>query len=334
MRPRPRQPLLDAYWSFAADRQAAFFRRLHGAPEPWSADPILQDFKFCNVYRAADRVSQYLIRDVIYGNPGFDDEDLLLRIVLFRLFSKIETWQLLEKEHGPLTMHSFDRVSIGRTLEDTRTRGTSIYTNAFILCASDAYGYPRKHDNHLALVETMLFRDRLATKITATRSLQEVFELLIAYPLIGPFMAYQLAIDVNYSPLTNFSENDFTMPGPGALRGIRKCFEDLGGSSPTDIIHWMVDNQESEFERLGLHFEALWSRPLHAIDCQGLFCEVDKYARAAFPDLKSARVRIKTRFRSQGPLPMPYFPPKWGLNAAIERDASIDLAPPQFSFDR
>ncbi len=33
-------------------------------PFPWAEDSILRAYKFCNVYRATDRVSQYLIRDV------------------------------------------------------------------------------------------------------------------------------------------------------------------------------------------------------------------------------------------------------------------------------
>ena len=59
---------------------------------------------------------------------------------------------------------------------------------------------------------------------------------------------------------------------------------------------------------------AAWGRPLHAIDCQGLFCETDKYCRQAAPELASARKRIKARFT---PTPEPIsllFPPKWGIN--------------------
>lgn len=62
--PRPRQHIYDLYWYFAAERQAIFDRRVAGMAQPWTHDPILQTFKFCNVYRATDRVSQYMIREV------------------------------------------------------------------------------------------------------------------------------------------------------------------------------------------------------------------------------------------------------------------------------
>src|SRR5262249_50207339 len=140
-----------------------------------------------------------------------------------------------------------------------------------ILCAADAYGQPSKHRNHVELFRHMFLDDDLGACLQEANSLRRIYDLLHGYPLMGDFMAYQIAIDLNYSGIINFSENDFTQAGPGAMRGIRKCFESLGDYSPADIILWMVEHQEDEFARLGLLFRGLWSRPLHAIDCQGLF---------------------------------------------------------------
>jgi hypothetical protein len=144
---------------------------------------------------------------------------------------------------------------------------------------------------------------------------------------MGDFMSYQTTIDLNYSGLINFSENEFTQAGPGALRGIKKCFESLGDYKPTDVIPWMVENQEKEMARLGLPFSGLWGRPLHAIDCQGLFCETDKYCREAAPEIASARKRIKARFtRSAEPIPL-FFPPKWGINDKLPAGAVFGDTP-------
>jgi hypothetical protein len=315
MDPIVRPEVFDAYWRFAAERQAIFFRRLRGEPPPWSDDPILRAYKYCNAYRASDRVSQFLIRDVIY-RPGFSPEDTFLRIILFRLFSKIATWQLLEATHGPIGVRSFHPETFAATLEQVLNRGETIYTNAFILAAGEAFGHRRKHRNHLSLVEKML-RDGLPTQIARARSLEGVYLLLIDYPMIGPFMAYQLGIDLNYGELIDFDENDFTMPGPGALRGINKCFLSTGAWSMPRVIQWMVERQDEEFVRLGIAFWSLWGRPLHAIDCQNFFCEVDKYARVAFPDLASNRVRIKAKFVPTASPILPFYPPKWGINKAV-----------------
>ena len=63
-------PVYDLYWRFAAERQKIFFGRIEGTPPPWTTDDILQTYRFTNAYRASDRVSQFLIREVIY-NPAF-----------------------------------------------------------------------------------------------------------------------------------------------------------------------------------------------------------------------------------------------------------------------
>lgn len=311
---QPRQRIYDLYWYFAAERQAMFERRAAGQPSPWTSDPILSHYKFCNTFRASDRVSQYLIREVIYAGDTADARDRLFRIIAFRFFSRIKTWDAVRAHLGrqPLITDLVDG-RFERAITAARASTGKLYTGAFILCANRAYGFADKHLNHLALWREMFVVDDLGSKLLAAGSLASIFDLLKTYPLIGNFMAYQLAIDLNYSDLINFSENDFTSAGPGALRGITKAFTTIGTQSPESVIMWMVDHQEAEFARLGLTFDGLWGRALHAIDAQGLFCELDKYCREAAPELPSNRRRIKTNF-SATPQPLKlFYPPKWGI---------------------
>jgi hypothetical protein len=181
-----------------------------------------------------------------------------------------------------------------------------------------AFGCPRKHQNHLKLIETMI-QEEFPQRIIGLKSMRELFEHLRSYPTIGDFLAYQYATDINYSELTDFKEMAFVVPGPGARDGIRKCFTDLGGLNEVEIIKLMADRQFKEFERLGLKFESLWGRPLQLIDCQNLFCEVDKYARIAHPDIKgiSNRKRIKQKYVMKKKNIKYWYPPKWGINDAV-----------------
>jgi alpha-glutamyl/putrescinyl thymine pyrophosphorylase clade 1 len=71
-----------------------FYQRAAGIPGPRTADPILARHKFTNVYQAADRVSQHLIRHVIYAGSQ-DPEEVVLRVLLIKFFNRIETWELL-----------------------------------------------------------------------------------------------------------------------------------------------------------------------------------------------------------------------------------------------
>ena len=114
----------------------------------------------------------------------------------------------------------------------------------------------------------------------------------------------------------NFDEDDFIVPGPGALEGMTKCF----GYRPTEraasqIIRQLVKDQEAWFDVYGLKpVRLMGERRLHAIDCQNLFCEIDKYSRVRHPQFNLQRTAIKQKLKPTGSLAAPFFPPKWNLN--------------------
>jgi alpha-glutamyl/putrescinyl thymine pyrophosphorylase clade 1 len=308
--------VFETYWRFAVERQSIFFRRAKGDSAPWTGDPILRRFRFTNAYRAADRVSQYLIREV-QGNGPQDEESLFFRTLLFKLFNRIDTWQLLEATLGVISPKNFTFEDYDSILTCAMARGRRIYSAAYIMPSGGVEG-SRKHQVHLRLLESMM-RERLPARLAGSRSMQEAFSLIRAYPTIGDFLAYQYVTDLNYSGLLSFSEMDFVTPGPGAKSGIQKCFAERGSYSDADLIKWMAEHQDEEFRKRGLEFASLWGRPLQLIDCQNLFCEVDKYSRVFHPEIQglSGRTRIKQEYRSN-PSGLEYWlPPKWGLNERI-----------------
>ena len=305
----------DTYWRFAAERQSIFYRRLAGQPSPWTQDAILRDHKFTNAYRASDRTSQYLIRNVIY-NGDDSPEEVVFRILLFKLFNRIKTWELIVGALGDVSWRGFSRTHCDFVLDDAMKRGERIYSAAYIMpTGGPNSGEVRKHRMHLKLVERML-KDELPARLVNATSMMKAFEMLRSYATIGDFLAYQYLIDLNYSNVLNFSEMDFVMPGPGARDGIRKCFTDLGGLNEAEIIRWVAEHQDQEFHRLGLSFQSLWGRDLQLIDCQSLFCEVDKYCRVAHPEIAgiTGRTRIKQKFTPNSEAINYYYPPKWHLN--------------------
>lgn len=316
--------VFDSYWRFADLRQRAFFARFRNEPAPWSIDPILNEYKFTNAYRASDRVSQYLIRNVIYNGPT-GPKDTFFRTILFKLFNKIETWELLESQLGEIRWDSYRYKDYDRILSTAMSSGATIYSAAYIMASGHTmFGVQRKHQAHLKLLEMML-REEVPKKLAACKSMRQGFELLRSYPLIGDFLAYQLITDINYSQLTDFSEMEFTMPGPGARDGIRKCFSSLGGLSEVDIIRLMAERQEFEFSRLGIDFQSLWGRRLQLIDIQNIFCEVDKYSRVRHPDIPgiSGRTRIKQKFKRHSGSIRYFYPPKWGITVPRQESAEV-----------
>jgi hypothetical protein len=238
---------------------------------------------------------------------------VIFRILLFKLFNKESTWELLEANIGSINLATFNISKYSEILEDAISNGKAIYNDAYISCANKAYGYNRKHDNHLALLKQIFLIDRGHLKLIKAKDMEEAFNVLRQYPLIGDFMAYQLVTDINYSDVVNWSEMEFTVVGPGSKRGIKKCFENIKGYSEKDIIKYMCNNQEKEFKRLGLNFIKTCNRPLQYIDCQNIFCEFDKYCRKAMPDLKSNRTKIKKKYLPKKEKIEYMYPLKWSV---------------------
>lgn len=312
-----REKIYNLYWYFAAERQNIFYKKLNGEEAPWTDDKILQEYKFCNSYRASDRVSQYLIKNVIYNGKKYSNEDVIFRIILFKIFNKESTWEILCNKLGDVELRNFSFSRYCRILEEAKNNGYKIYTDAYMSCANKAFGYDKKHENHIALLEKMFIKDKMQNKILNSKNMKEAFNIIRSYELIGDFMAYQLVTDINYSEVVDFSEREFTIAGPGSERGIKKCFTDLEGMTKEDIIKWMCDNQDKEFRKLGIEFKDLGGRPLQYIDCQNLFCELDKYCRQAVPELKSNRSKIKKKYISKAQKIEYMYPPKWNIKLCL-----------------
>ncbi len=315
--PRP-TVVYDTYWRFAAERQEIYFKRFQQDIGPWSHDPILANHRFTNAYRAADRVSQYLINSVIYDGSSRTAESDIFRILLFKIFNKVETWQVLALAFGDLSLDNFEVDAFDQVLQREMLRGTRIYSAAYIMPTAPVQTLSRfKHRTHLDLLFRM-FQSKFPRDVLRSKSLAELYRILLGLPSIGPFLAYQYSIDLMYSEHVPHDEDDFVQPGPGAINGIVKCFSSLGDFSPAEAIAWATDQQEAEFTKRGYSFKTLWGRRLHLIDCQNLFCEVDKYSRVAHPEIHglSARSRIKQRYVFGGVARHPKFPPKWNLETS------------------
>jgi hypothetical protein len=310
----------DAYWEFATKRQNVYLRRLAGHTGPLTNDPVLIINRFTNAYRAADRVSQHLITEVLYDRER-NWVDTFARTLVFKVFNRIGTWEHVIDRLGDVDADTVVSGAVDAAVGEVADR-QPVYSAAYIMPPPQDRTGP-KYVRHLSLIRTML-ADGAPDRIAEATTMADAYEVLADYPSVGPFLAYQFVTDLNYSSHLSFSETEFVVPGPGAIRGLKKCFSDPGGYSPADLIRRTADMQHDEFARRGLDWHDLWGRDLQLIDAQNLFCEVDKYTRVANPELSAYApgTRIKQRYRRDRRPVTAWFPPQWGINdriMAVER---------------
>ena len=305
------------YWYFAAARQELFFGRLFGQklPEP---DQILKNYRFTNPYRASDRVSQYLLTEVVYNRP-WSVEDTIWRTLLFKIFNQPKTWQHLLSYFPKPTLKNFDLKAYQDCFDQLSLKGT-IYNPAYIMPQPKGR-WRQKHRNHLELLKK-LKDEAFFSKLAASQNLQEIYQKLLAVESFGPFLAFQYSLDINYGPHFCFPEEELVVAGPGCLRGLRRCFE-KPVKDPQAVLKEIAKTADNYFDLLGLNFKKLGQRPLMPGDCQNLFCELDKYARL-WPTSKAfVKERPKQYYRPFEDSWRFGLPPAWKTDWSAQRPITI-----------
>lgn len=316
-----REEAFKYYFYFMENRMDIFWSKYYNNNCIMTDDPILRKYKFTNVYRVCDRVSQYLIRNVIYCNNvnEFSDGDIILRILIFKVFNRIDTWEYLESKIGIINLKTFDVASITKLLSD-RIKIRPIFNAAYLMTGSHNgfTQYTSKHERWLYMIDKYFIKGGVLTRVLKAKSMDEVFNLLTQCPFIGDFLAYQYTIDFNYSEVMNFSENSFVKAGIGAIRGIQKCFENASYFDNEYLIHHTLEHLDKYRDRYGFsNFKNLFGREPTLIDLQNCFCETDKYLRQRMPELNIGNKRIKQIYRESPNKIEFFFPPKWRLNNKI-----------------
>lgn len=269
-----------------------FWKRKDNQNPPWTQDPILQQHKFTNVYRFLDRESQYLIFQIINPFRG-KEEDLMLTIILYKIFNKYQTWeQLLLRLGMRPTIQAFDPPKFAKILSDLQ-RMQPIFNNAYMMTgASSKYDLGSKHETRLTILKKEFIP--LIPKLLTSKSLRELYENLRQVTFFWPFIAMQFAIDLNYSPIRQFDENEFILAWIGARRGIKKCFDSF--DSYEQVIHWVLHNFDNLMQKFWLTAHLLPTRKPTLIDLQNCFCETDKYLRVKSPSVGEKAMRIKQKY--------------------------------------
>lgn len=327
------QPNSEAWATFLQwmeERMNIFWKRLDGEDPPWSDDWILNTYKFTNVYRVLDRTTQYLLKNVQY-NQDWNEEDVIFRTLFFKMFNMPSTWEAVLKRVGDenMTYQNFVSEKIENellfALDIIWGDGETIYSPAYMMTGSrSVFGHPEKHRNHYEAMQYWFRKKYLVNEIMQyadktngeyLNGYNAIVKILQEQYYVGPFLAMQFATDLNYSSIVNFSENDYIIAGPGAVRGLYKLLPNISNKQDKSVLIEAVREMLLEEHRNSetWRFASLPGRFPSLMDVQNVCCEFDKYMRAYDPSVKSNRKRIKNYFMPTGEIEKPFFPPKWNI---------------------
>jgi alpha-glutamyl/putrescinyl thymine pyrophosphorylase clade 1 len=261
------------FLAFIKERHAIYERRLAGKSKPWTKDPILQQYRFCNMYRELDTVTIWLREN--WRGPWKHDHNVWFAMVVARVVNWPDSlYDLAAAIHNGKKIHWNPREFV-REMDARKTRGEKVWTGAYMIHADAAPG----------LSKAAYYAERVLTPIWDSRkeapfdSLASFHKWLMQFRDMGSFMAAQVVADVKYTLLLAEAKDWWTWaaPGPGSLRGLSRVeFGDLG-TKYTDAA-WRDALAELKAKIDPMLAKAGMPR-MHAQDLQNCLCEFDKYQR-------------------------------------------------------
>ena len=300
------QIYFDKYWYFLHERMRIYEKRvLNNEPAPWTEDPILQTYKFTNVLRDMDKCSIYVKNNILakIDEPVEDLElrkkSVLLNIMIYRLWVNTETYEITGflDLADPNMLNKWEEAK--KVLLQRREDGVANFTNAYVVSClkskeTDTMSSVNKTYNAVCLIDFWIKNiDEIYKKaIIDAKCLQDQVMYFAGLPCVGMFTAYEYACDITMitryrkNHLVEWSQDNGTNVGPGALRGINYIFIDKGGMSPYECIIYMRSIWKHEMQKRGYYEDFVRALPKEMngeIDLRVIehcLCECQKYNKA------------------------------------------------------
>lgn len=267
-------------FEFIEKRHTIYERRSRGEQKPWTDDPILRNYRFCNVYRELDKqtlwFSEFWRRD---------HKDLWFASLVFRFVNWSDTLKLVGFPI-PWNEEKFIRV-----LEERKANGEQVYSGAYMISTHGV-----KQEKHLYIADSLskIWDNREAIRYKPGEKLDDFHKRLMDCFDVGSFIAAQVIADCKYvGPMRKAPDwYLFAASGPGSRRGLNRVFN-LPTDESLDEILW-----RKKLLKLHAAIETLVytvdMEPLHAQDLQNCLCEFDKYER-----VRLGEGRPKSRYNGE-----------------------------------
>ena len=303
---------IEHFFEFAYNRQLIYHKKeVVGLPPPWTEDPILQKYKFCNVYRELDKGTRYLM-DRVIRPTGLSDETRFFNIVAYRFFNRPGTFEKLFPDL--LDPHHFVFTEQEQGLDKKKKEGRPLFNDAYIVSPAPFDKHYRPGDKHIQILKMLAWLSEQLTQtpflewIQQAKTPEESYEAL-KMPLTGNFLRFEIWMDLSYAQIIPFTENEFVVSGPGSAWGLRllneksacrpqeakihprhdvAAFKTLRDDQP---LYWKQLLERTGKDWFAIAYEAAHSNApfLSLANIEGALCEWRKYTRLNDPTAKARR---------------------------------------------
>ena len=265
--------------NYMIERHSIYERRAEGQPYPWTDDPILKEYSFCNVYRELDRVTIWIREN--WREPYADHPNLPFAMAMARQINWPDTLQEIGfPEH-------WNPERIKAIMQGRLNRKEKVYTGAYMLTGTLG---GTKVEQTIDKILTPLYE--MPPRII-NNSLEETWKRYLPYPGFSGFMAYEVVTDLRHTKHLENAEDIMTWanPGPGAKRGLNRIHgRPLNHTQPRR--HFINEMKEL------LYLCNMAPLPLEMRDIEHCLCEFDKYERVRLGQGKP-RAKYKPKIQEE-----------------------------------
>lgn len=234
-------------------------------PAPWTNDPILRQYHFCNICRADDRVTKFIGQ----WATKIPRRHRWFAFVVARWINEPATLDALL----PALKNGWQPQIALKILREMARNEQQIFRGSYIINSAYAQGMPKYKAVVLKML-TPIWRDPPAI---VPHSIESNWSALMQYTGMGSFMAGQVVADWQTFGVINGTDvNSWAPLGPGSKKGLKWIYQNemRKASNPQrDAVLKMRElraylvKRNIAFNRLTLH------------DVQNCLCEFSKYVR-------------------------------------------------------
>lgn len=257
------------FLDFVGERHAVWEKRQAGAPQPWTEDPVLATRKFTNVFRLLDPGSQFVIKHLIHEDPA----ETLMRCFLYRHTNLPAAWLAYAAEFGSMP-HRDGLDDLKEFWLEYKADGNRVFSGAYMIYPQSSTPGTDKIVSIVDLTKSLFVQSQIDVQFLRAETQADRFAVLRRNKGVADFMSMQILTDFGYS--TEFREDEFVVPGPGARKGAAAL-----GLTGEEAIAWAYDAVQ-DLDPLPL----VWGSGnrghfLSRMDVQNCLCEFSKYVRFA-----------------------------------------------------
>ena len=275
------------YWEgflyFTWEREAIRIARENGFEKPWTIDPILEKYRFCNIRRKDDRVTKWLMSHIY--DQRCNHRDLWFIAAICRLInwpptlSKLDLWECL-----PDNAEDFDSKKFVSVVEWMIEEKKKAYSGAYMTYPGRETGSTKSEFIANKILKPLIvIADDIRSELQMNRIEEAVSVISYSFGL-NTFLAGQIVADLTYYEGQLGKAEDlytFAPIGPGSQEGLNYLFGYKKGTQwkQGEFNRALIKANDQIKEKCGI-----MDLTLH--DVQNVCCEYSKYARTVLGEGK------------------------------------------------